>query len=105
LVKGSKYIITDYQTVHNIIDSTDVNTAPIEPLIVTAISSNEIDFRALSLLFPKDEIYYSIENNQIFQLGCTKGHIYRRIDTIQNNDFPFDFRNVRFRRWQIDIPN
>ena len=37
-------------------------------------------------------------------VGCTKGYIYRRVDTKQNNDIPFDFRQVKFRRWQISQP-
>lgn len=113
---GAKYIITDYQTVHEIPFSgivdfenevmlpNEINTGQIEPLLVTAISVNELAPEAYSALFPDDIIYYSPTNDQDMVPGCTKGCIYRRIDTKQNNDIPFDFRQVKFRRWQISQP-
>ena len=101
---GNKYLITDYQTVHTIPNTTDTNTGEIEPLLVTAISENELAPEAYSALFPNDVIYYSLTNDQTMVPGCTKGYIYRRIDTRQNNDIPFDFRQVKFRRWQISQP-
>ncbi|HMM12471.1 MAG TPA: hypothetical protein PKE03_10295 [Bacteroidales bacterium] len=103
LVPGQKYLITDYQTVHVIPDTADVNTGAVEPLLVTALSSNELEPIAFSPLYPDDIIYYSPVNGGDYVPGCTKGYIYRRIDTAQNNDLPFDFRQVRFRRWQIDV--
>ena len=101
---GNKYLITDYQTVHTIPNTTDTNTGDIEPLLVTAISVNELAPEAYSALFPDDVIYYSPTNDQIMVPGCTKGYIYRRVDTKQNNDIPFDFRQVKFRRWQLLRP-
>lgn len=41
--------------------------------------------------------------NRLSVPGSTKGFIYRRIDTQKSNDISFDFRNVKFRRWAIDI--
>lgn len=41
--------------------------------------------------------------NQLSVPGSTKGFIYRRIDTQKGNDISFDFRNVKFRRWAIDV--
>ncbi len=105
LNKGESITISDYQTVHTIPETTDTNTGEIEPLLVTAISNNELKPEAYSVAFPDDIIYYCPDNDQTMVPGCTKGYIYRRIDTKQNNDFPFDFRQVKFRRWQIDVPN
>ena len=106
LVPGQKYLINDYQTVHIIPNTSDINTGPIEPLLVTASSTNTLEPIAYSTLFPQDIIYYNIENDQNIVSGSTtessKGYIYRRIDTIKNNDIGFDYRNVKFRRWQID---
>ncbi len=155
---GQQYLITDYQTIHNIpnastdpipvdvlqvgvqytievlIDgddftnvgfisngvpfiATDINpnnwvytdvydylyTADIEPLLVTASGQYSLKPETYSSLFPQDVIYYNIESDQNLMPGCTKGYINRRIDTVQNNDFPFDFRNAKFRRWQIEV--
>ena len=77
----------------------------IEPLIVTANSTYSLISESYSTIHQQDIIYYDINNNQDAIPGCTKGYIYRRIDTKQNNDFPFDFRNVVFRRWQINVTN
>ena len=104
LTPGAKYLITDYQTVHTIPNTEDTNTGDIEPLLVTAISANELAPEAYSALFPADVIYYSPTNDQEMVPGCTKGYIYRRVDTKQNNDIPFDFRQVKFRRWQVSQP-
>jgi len=105
LNRGETINISDYQTVHTIPETTDTNTGDIEPLLVTAISNNELKPEAYSVNFPDDIIYYSPDNDQSMVPGCTKGYIYRRIDTKQANDFPFDFRQAKFRRWQIDVPN
>jgi len=103
LVPGQKYLINDYQTAHVIPNTSDINTGPIEPLLVTASSTNTLEPIAYSTLFPQDIIYYNIESDQNMVSGSTKGYIYRRIDTIKNNDIGFDYRNVKFRRWQIDV--
>jgi hypothetical protein len=105
LNEGEGIWITDYQTVHTIPNTSDTNTGEIEPLLVTAISNNELKPEAYSVAFPDDVIYYNPTNDQTMVPGCTKGYIYRRVDTKQSNDFPFDFRQVKFRRWQIDVPN
>ena len=97
-------MIKDYQTVHTIPNTTDINTGDVEPLMVTALSADRLDAIAYSSLYPQDTIYYEVENNQDMVPGCTKGYIYRRIDEMQNNDFPMDFRNVKFRRWEIAQP-
>ena len=104
LVAGQKYVISDYQTVHTIPNTTDTNTGDVEPLLVTAIAPNKLSPEAYSAAYPQDVIYYSPANDQVMVPGCTKGYIYRRVDTKQNNDIPFDFRQVKFRRWQISQP-
>lgn len=105
LNEGEGIWITDYQTVHTIPNTSDTNTGEIEPLLVTAISNNELKPEAYSVAFPDDVIYYNPTNDQTMVPGCTKGYIYRRVDTKQSNDFPFDFRQVKFRRWQINATN
>lgn len=102
LIPGHKYLITDYQTVHTIPGTADTNTGATEPLIVTAISAIELAPVAYSTSFPNDIVYYDYRNNSTV-VGSTKGFIYRRIDTLENTDIPFDWRAVKFRRWQIDV--
>ena len=104
LFAGKNYIITDYQTIHLIPTTTDTNKGAVEPLLVMAISDSTLSSIAYSTLHKEDIIYYSPINDQTMVPGCTKGYISRRIDTKQVNDFPFDFRAVKFRRWQI-IPD
>lgn len=103
LVAGQKYLISDYQSFYTIPWTTELGSGSLEPLIVTAISINQLSSIAQSSLFPKDVIHYDIENNQGMVPGCTKGYIYRRIDTVMNNDICFDWRQVKFRRWQLCI--
>jgi len=105
LTIGNQYLITDYQTVHRIPNTTDYNSGTTEPLLVTASGINTLKPEAYSSLYPQDVIYYNYYNDQTMVIGCTKGYIYRRVDTAQNNDIPFDFRNVKFRRWQINVTN
>ncbi|MCK9544930.1 MAG: hypothetical protein M0R03_23185, partial [Novosphingobium sp.] len=81
----------------------------LEPLIVTAISETELDKVAMSPLYPKDIIYYSLGLLHDRDIGFGdgngnptvnfKGQIYFRHDTVQNNSLWYDFRNVKFRRW------
>ena len=105
LESGQNYLITDYQTVHIIPNTEDINTAPIEPLIVTAISESEIAPIAYSQLYPQDIIYYHVGTDETNFPGATKGYISRRIDTIQNNDIGTDWRHCKYRRYKINQPN
>lgn len=123
LISGRNYLITDYTTVHYIVDSDEnqyvdsIITGVNEPLIVTATSSNTIDKVAKSPLYPQDTIYYdwnpanwlqdmsfsdlTDSNNPVIIAGF-KGVIYFRHDTLLDNYTPYDFRNVKFRRWKAD---
>jgi len=103
LHRGEIITISDYRTVHTIPNTTDTNTGDLEPLQVIAMSNNELKPEAYSVTFPDDIIYYCPDNDQTALPGCTKGYINRRIDTKQMNDLCFDFRNVKWRRWQIDV--
>ncbi|MEO6304883.1 MAG: hypothetical protein ABIP51_17110, partial [Bacteroidia bacterium] len=122
LVPGQQYRITDFNTVHYIVDGngnqylTDIITGTVEPLILTAIGINILDKEAKSALFPHDKIYYDLNpanwlqdlsfsdlttdsNNPVIVPGF-KGVIYFRHDTLLDNYMGYDFRNVKFRRWR-----
>ena len=104
LRKGSLYRITNYQTTHNIPNVSPVvlNSGPVEPLIVLAISGTAISSQAWSQEFPQDVIVYTVDNSHI--PGASTGCILRRVDTILNNDVCNDFRNVKYRRWKFNPP-
>jgi len=103
LIQGRQYLITDYQTVHTIPTTAVTNIGPTEHLIVTAIDIDELAPIAYSTLYPDDIIYYNPTNNLTAVPGCTKGYIYRRIDTINNNDIPTDWRHVKYRRYALGV--
>lgn len=116
LIPGLRYRITDYVTIHYMVDGggsqsiSNINTGSTEPLIVTAISSSKLDCVAKSELYPKDIIHYDWNPSNwvtdvYFAAASTiitgfKGVIYFRHDTIQNNKVSFDFRAVKHRRYK-----
>jgi len=118
LIPGQQYLLTDFKTTYNIFDGGDCSIIEAaiaddyEPLIITAISTNEIDYTVTSVIYPNDKIYYSptlLNDGDIgFGDGAGtpvanfKGQIYYRKDTIQNVETHYDFRNVKFRRWAVD---
>lgn len=106
LIQGRQYLITDYRTTHTVPGTVDLNTGSLEPIIVTAVDSNSLASLALSTIYPNDILYYNVSNvDQSKVQNQTMGFINRRIDTENNIDVPFDFRNVKFRRWEIDVPD
>jgi len=98
-----------------------VNTGDPEALIVTANDSNSIDKLARSETYPQDIIYYDwnpdkwkldsafsnysdFNNSNADSLTIVdgfKGVIYFRHDTYNDNYMGYDFRNVKYRRWEI----
>jgi hypothetical protein len=106
LIPGEKYLITDYKTVYKQPETnTTITDADIEPIVVTALSTNTLEPIAYSPSNPKDIIYYDI-NNDTAKYEWTassggRGVIYRRIDA-NNNDLPYDHTKIKFRRWSVD---
>ena len=99
LIPGRMYLLTDYQTTYNqpvtnIFTVSDV----IEPLILTAVTNRKLANLCVSTIYPQDIVFYNIEDNTE---GFTKGKIYRRIDTVCNNDLGTDWRHIFYRRWKI----
>lgn len=110
LVKGKMYRITDYETT-----TTQQNTYsaghPFD-LVVTAISTNELDHRASALERAGDtyfytaksdlrkwQIWYDVYNTDTIYPWADdtngKGVIYRMIDEY-GNEAPYDFKNIQF---------
>lgn len=106
LIQGRQYLITDYRTTHTVPGTADLNTGSLEPIIVTAVDTNSLASLALSTVYPNDILYYNVSNvDQTKVQNQTMGFINRRIDTENNIDVPFDFRNVKFRRWELNVSN
>jgi hypothetical protein len=125
LTVGQFYIITDFQTVHYIVDSdgtqylSDIITGVTEGLIVTAVAADKISHEAKSVLYPQDIIHYdwnpqnwlqdlsfsdlTDSDNPVIVTGF-KGVIYFRHDTLLDNYIGYDFRNCKFRRWKTNTP-
>jgi hypothetical protein len=57
LIPGQQYLITDYQTIHQIYLTTDINSGPIEPILATAISVNKLSSQAYQPQYPDDIIF------------------------------------------------
>lgn len=105
LIPGDNYLISDYQTTYWMPNASppELISCSVEPLVVTAATTSSLFAEAKSSMYPKDIIYYDVDSNQTYCTGSSKGYIYRRIDTKYNNDIGMDFRNVKFRRWQLNI--
>jgi len=123
LVPGQKYLFTDFQTKHYIVnisgtqDLTAVVTGPVEPLILTAVSTTQFHAQAISLLHPADIVYIDVDPLNWLQdnafadinLGPTpeiiipgwKGTITFRHDTIYDISAGYDWRYCKSRRYKF----
>lgn len=105
LIPGAIYKLSDFQTKHLIPNTTsDFNVAEIEILYVWAITNTKVSTRVFSEAFPQDIIYLDLTNTVCEDVNHTprKGKIIYRKDTLKNLETWYDFRNVVFRRWQLD---
>ena len=113
LVAGQMYRITDYVTTTAAADTQSAGH-PFD-LIVTALDANTLSEKAHAVQHEGDEyfvdcnlaaweIWYTIENDaDHYDWADTengKGVIYRLIDEWRN-DYPYDFKNIMFKRWAI----
>jgi len=114
LIAGQKYLLTDYRTVYQqdrgwiYMDK----TSDVEPLILTAISTDEFSSIAYSPSYPQDIIWYNFDNElspdntSLFYSSFDriskgfKGIIIRRIDTQKNIDYSYDWRTMLW--WRED---
>lgn len=103
LIPGNFYRLTDYQTIHLIPDTTDINTGPIESLILFAIRDAEISPHAISQF---NNGFFNIEYNHsdnIAEDGITPrpGYIIYRKSIITNVEAYCDYVNYIIRRYPI----
>jgi hypothetical protein len=108
LTKAQFYIITDFQTIHNIFDGTTVlptlHYGGIIPINVQALSTTELSNTITSTLFPQDLLYYDVRDN-LCEDGTTprKGKITYRKNMISNIEAHYDYKHVVFRRWKFQL--
>ena len=109
LTPGQTYLLTDYETTYlQPISEVTKASGVIEPLYLVAADVNKLHNECRSQLYPQDIVYYEVtgiidENNGTE--GFTKGKIYRRIDTIYNNDIGTDWRHITYRRYTLNVTN
>ena len=113
LIEGTQYRITDYNCTTT---QTDTQSAGHQfDIIVTADSNNKLNEVARAIRHEGDtyfskskleawKIWYRLDNDTT-HFGWAdatngKGVIYRMIDE-WNNDCPYDFKNIKFRRYKI----
>ena len=117
LIEGTQYRITDYQctTVQE-----DTQSAGHQfDIIVTADSNNKLNEVARAIQHDGDtyfsrskleawKIWYRLDNDTTHFAWADatngKGVIYRMIDE-WNNDCPYDFKNIQFKRYKITKAN
>lgn len=111
LLESGKYYQFDYQTIHIIPYTTELHYGAIEKLVVLAISNTQIDYLAHSLSESYDIIHYRLDDRYVnsgstYYLPLTPkpGMIYFREDTRNRLSAPYDFREVTYRRWEIQHP-
>ena len=106
LKKGQNYLLTDYMTTYRQpVTNVNKSSGVIEPLIITATDVDKLHNQCKSTLYPQDIVFYEITGdigNGKGTEGFTKGKIYRRIDTLRNNDIGTDWRHVKYDRNGID---
>ena len=106
LKKGQNYLLTNYMTTYEQpVTNVNKSSGVIEPLIITATDVNKLHNQCKSTLYPQDIVYYEITGdigNGYGTEGFTKGKIYRRIDTLRNNDIGTDWRHIKYDRNGVD---
>ena len=110
LITGSHYIIEDYKTCYDqpdydingdsVIDSnTYKDNAPIEPIIVMAISENLLAVDAYQPTYPLHKIKYDVNFTQTEATSSPAfGRITERIDELGNRT-DYDHVNIKFKRY------
>lgn len=111
------YKITDFQTTYWMMDGegNECNNGvpmvgPVEPLVVLAVTEDNIGPSAYSTVYHNDEIEYNWDVND-FEIDAAfntvpnfKGVITYRREVNRNNSAGWDIRAVKFRRWESTAP-
>jgi len=103
LVPGTLYVITDFETKYQIVNTSTIDTSSTFSLVTRAISDSQLQADAWVPSWPQDLVKYDV-NDILCEDGVTprKGRITWRFDTTKNITAWYDWRNVKFRRWVSD---
>ncbi|MEA2036988.1 MAG: hypothetical protein U9O94_05740, partial [Nanoarchaeota archaeon] len=97
-----RYLANNYQTIYNQPESNVVMTGNSERILFTPTSNETFDESVQSLDYPTDIIHLDFDND-LCEDGTTSRHgliTYRR-DIIQELSTYYDWRNIKFRRYDI----
>lgn len=110
IIVGSRYLITDFQTIYSsnhIVDGVEeswgdlINPSPTYQLLVTGINEDQLDSRAY--IIGKDwEVEYDIRQDILHDGVKTKGKITWLKDS-NGNSAHYDFKSVKFRRTREEL--
>jgi hypothetical protein len=97
LVQGQQYLLSDFRVRYRKLNTINILTGSIEPLILLAISTNSFHKEVKSTIYANDTIYYNFNGTSNYYSESTgaadMGVITRRIDEF-NNSCPYDHRNI-----------
>lgn len=109
LIPQQSYLINDYQTIYDQPDFDSFGvpklvvptlSGSIEPLVVNAITTNELSTNAKSTIYPLDLIEYIFNSELTPVMGVpNKGKIVFRQDDLNNKTY-YDSRVVLFKRYE-----
>lgn len=102
LVPGLFYLINDYQTIHIIPGTTDINYGQNEGLLVLATAGDCISNQVWSIDYQEDYLEYDWTNTYVDGITTRPGWITKRRETRRNIQTPCDFRNVLQFRYSVD---
>lgn len=107
LIPGAWYKMVDYQTCHmireitatGIVDTTEENLGPIEPLLLFAISPSDYLSRYVFSAVTGDRLVYSVYGGSPSLPGGSvfKGNILRRINDARNISLPMDWQVIKWK--------
>jgi len=107
LIPSQMYLITDFATMYdqpNYLDATteittnNFKAAAVDPIVVFAISTNNLATEAWQPAYPNDKLEYTLDYITPVTNTATKGRITKRTDD-RNNTCYYDHRTVLFKRY------
>jgi len=107
LIPSQMYLITDFATMYDQPDyssattpvtTNNFKTAAVDPIVVFAISANNLASEAWQPTYPNDKLEYTLDYTTPLTGTVTKGRITKRTDD-RNNTCHYDHRTVLFKRY------
>lgn len=96
---ATKYDLPDYVNAFTRVSPTVLQTEAVSPLIVFALSSNQLQLEAFDVAYPKDIVHYELEYTTPVGGHATLGRIIYRKDEF-HNETDYDHRRIKFKRYK-----